>query len=251
MKAKWKMALVRVSRGEGECLEHTHGGGRALDDGGDHGAHSQTHQGLVELGHELGKGGRIGQGAHGVAHQVHAEDEDGEAHQDSADAALSVVLAGHGHDDAHHGEDEGEVLGFQHLHPYGVTLDAGQTQDPRGDGGADVGAEDDVEGLGEVHDAGVDQADDHDGGGRRGLDGHGDDGAQGQADEGVGGHLFQQKLQLAAGHLFQAAGHDVHAVEEEGQTTDESEDREDIHGDATPLRRFYTLFTFKLDLTSF
>ena len=101
--------------------------------------------------------------------------------------------------------------------------------------------------------SGVDQADDHDGGGGGGLDGHGNDSAQGQADEGVGSHLFQQQFQLAAGHLFQAPGHDVHAVEEEGQTTDEGEDREDIHGGChsfgTILHAFYIQARFNILLT--
>ena len=116
---------VGNAAGERECLEHPHGGGRALDDAGDHGADCQTDKRLVEFGHELSKGRRIGQGTDGLSHQIHTKNEDSKAHQHRADAALFVALADHGHNNAHHGKQGRKILRLQHLHPDSVTLNAG------------------------------------------------------------------------------------------------------------------------------
>ena len=95
-----------------------------------------------------------------------------------------------------------EVLRLEHGQEQVVALNAREAQKPGGEGGADVGAKDHVEGLGEVHDAGVDQTYQHDRGGRGRLHGNGNDCAESQADEGIGGHFLEGTLQLAAGEAL-------------------------------------------------
>ena len=63
----------------------------------------------------------------------------------------------------------------------------------------------------QLHDAAVDKADHHNGGGAGGLNHGGDAEAQEKALERVIGQLAQDLLQLAARLLFQSLAHDVHA----------------------------------------
>ena len=102
-------------------------------------------------------------------------------------------------------------------------MNAGERKDPGRQRRADVGAHDDAHRLSELHDAGIDQANQHDGHGRRGLDGNGDAGAQQQALKGVGGHLAKRFFQLSARQLLEPRGHDMHSVEEKGKSANQSD----------------------------
>ena len=69
----------------------------------------------------------------------------------------------------------------------------------------------------QLHDAAVDKADHHTGGGAGALD-HGSDAqTQEKALERVVSQFAQDLLQLAAGLLFQRLAHDVHTEQEQGQ----------------------------------
>ena len=220
---------VADGAGEGQGLQNTNRSGGGLDDGGEDRAEQHTQDGIGEGGEQAGEGGHFRNGLHGAAHELHAGHQHGEAHQHPADVPAALLLGSHDEQNADEGQQGREILGFEELHEDVAALKARQGQDPGGDGGADVGTHDDADGLAEGHDAGVDKAHQHDGDGGGGLDGHGDADTQQQALEGVGGHAFEQALQLAAGHFLQALGHQVHAVEEESQATQECEDGKDIH----------------------
>ena len=69
----------------------------------------------------------------------------------------------------------------------------------------------------QLHDAAVDKADHHNGGGAGALDHGGDAQTQEKALERVVGQFAQNLLQLAAGLLFQRLAHDVHTEQEQGQ----------------------------------
>ena len=92
-----------------------------------------------------------------------------------------------------------------------------QTQQLSGDGGADVGAHDDADGLAQLHDAGVDEAHHHDGGSRRALDDAGDQSADADGFKDVAGDGFQGFFQFFAGHFLQGIAHGEHAVDEKPQ----------------------------------
>ena len=77
----------------------------------------------------------------------------------------------------------------------GITLQAWKREQPAGNGGTDVGAHDDADGLAELEDAGVDQAHHDDGGGGGGLDGRGDQSAQQNALEHAAGEAFHLIIQ--------------------------------------------------------
>ncbi len=213
---------------EGQGLQDTDRGRRALDDAGEQGAYQHAHQGILEFHQQLLEFRHIGQRADCARHHLHAVHQHGKAHEHRADALAGLLFGEHNHDDARKGQQGRKVLGLEHLDPEDAALDARKTGQPGGKGGADVGAEDDMNGLTELHDARVHQTHQHDGGGRGRLDGDGDHRAQHDADERVGCHFAQHFLQPAAGHLFQTAGHDVHAEQEKGQTAQQGDEGEDI-----------------------
>ena len=93
-----------------------------------------------------------------------------------------------------------------------------------GDGGTDVGTEDDTGGLGQIHDPGVDKAHDHDGGGRGRLNDHGDQNAQQEPQEPIPGQLLQQVLHFGSGSHLQTVTHVLHSEQEGTQTTQQGND---------------------------
>ena len=220
--------------GGGQRLQDTHGGGGGLDDGGEQSAHQHAQNGVGEGQEQLAKPGRVGQGRGGAGHQIHASHEDGEAQEDLAHA-LFTVLAEHEHDNAHKAQQGAPGIGAEHLDKEALALQTGQAQQPGGHGGAHVSAHDDAHRLVQVHQAGVHETNDHDGGGGGGLDHGGDRQAQQKTAQGRGGHLAQNDLQLAAGGLLQVLAHDVHAVEEHGKAAKEDEDVENTHTGSTSI----------------
>ena len=196
---------------------------------GEHRAHQHTQQGIFKGGEQPGKLGHLRQRADGAAHQLHAVHQNGKAHHDAPHVPAPLALGAHDQQDTRQSDQGREVLRLQQVHKDVLTLDAGERQNPRRQGGADVGAHDDADGLSQLHDAGVHQAHQHHRHGGGGLDGDGDARAQQQALEGAGGHALEHPLQLAAGHLFQALGHDGHAVQEERQAAAEGKDGENVH----------------------
>ena len=71
------------------------------------------------------------------------------------------------------------------------------------------------------HNAGVDEADHHDRGGRGTLDDGGHAEAQQEAAQAAAGHLTEDGLQLATGLLFQRVAHQLHPEQEQGQSANE------------------------------
>ena len=215
--------------GHSQGLQNTHGGGGGLDDAGEGRAHQHAQQGIGEGGHQFGELRHIRQRGHGAAHQFHAVHQDGKAHHHPAHVPAALLFRAHDEQDARQGHQGGEVLGLEKVDKEAVALNAGEGQEPRRQGGADVGTHDDPDGLAQFHNTGVYQAHQHDRHSGGGLDGDGDARAQKQALDGVGGHTLEKALQPSAGHLFQAFGHNRHAVEEKGQSAAEGEEGENIH----------------------
>ena len=74
-----------------------------------------------------------------------------------------------------------------------------------------------------LHDAAVDKADHHDGGGAGALDDGRNNQAQCEAFEGVVGKTAQDFLKLAARLLFKRFAHGVHAEQKQGQAAKQRE----------------------------
>ena len=211
-----------------ERLQDADAGTGTLDDAGDDGTHQNAQQGVGETDEEIGEPCLVLQRSHCAGHGGHAGHQNGKADQDSADAFPLFVLA-HVEQDADEGEDRAEGGGLEHRDPEAVTLQAGKAQDPTGDGGAHVAAHDDADGLMQLHDATVDKADHHNGGGAGGLNHGGDAEAKEKALEGVIGQLAQNFLELAARLFFQCLAHDVHTEQEQSKTTQKRKEVEDCH----------------------
>ena len=135
---------------------------------------STPRTGFLKADEQFGEAGDILQPGHRAAHGVHAEHQRGKAQQDHAGVLLFGVLAEHIEDDADQRQHRRKGGGLQQLDPHAAAVDARQAQQPRRDGGAHVGAHDDVDGLPQRHQPGVDKAYHHHGGGRRALNDGGD-----------------------------------------------------------------------------
>ena len=124
----------------------------------------------------------------------------------------ALPLGAHNEQNTDQSQQGGEILGLEEVDKEVLAFDAGEGQQPRCQGGADIGTHDDADGLSDLHDTGVHQTHQHDRHSGGGLNGDGDAGAQQQTFDGVGSHALEQPLQLAAGHFFQTFGHDRHAI---------------------------------------
>ena len=223
----------RVGHGEGDAgagdlghgLEHTNGGGGALDDDGQDQAEEDAEHGVVQETDEGGEGVGADQGLDAVGHQVQTHEEDAEADGDVADGLGVLLLDEHDQDDADHQGDGGQGIGIEEpQQPAAVGLDGTQADDLGGDGGTDVGTHDDGHGLPQVQHAGADQGHgQHDGGGG-GLDDSGDQGTGQDAHEHIAGDFLQHPFQGCAGAVLQAVAHQLNAVEEHGQTAQQLDD---------------------------
>ena len=228
-------AAVGDDAGGAEGLQNTHAGAGTLDDGSDQCAHQHAQDGVGEADEQLGEPGLIFQRGNGVRHGGHAGHQDGKADQDAADA-LFLLAAEQIQQDADEGQQRAEGGGFEQLDQQAVALQAGQAQDPAGDGGAHVAAHDDADGLVQLHDAAVDKTHHHDGGGAGALDHRGDGQAQQKAFEGVFGQAAEDLLQPAASLPLQGLAHQVHAVQEQRQAAKQGKNVCDAHGLSSFLR---------------
>ena len=202
--------------GGAQRLQNTHAGAGALDDAGNKGTHQNAQKGVGKAGEQAGEPCLVLQGQDGVRHGGHASHQHGKADEDGAHAFFLLTLT-HIQQNADKCKHRAERSGLEHLDDEAVALQAGQAQDPAGDRGAHVAAHDDADGLVQFHDAAVDKAHHHDGGGAGTLDNGGDAQTQEEALDGAVGQLAQDLLQLAACLLFQRLAHDVHTEQEQGQ----------------------------------
>ena len=83
-----------------------------------------------------------------------------------------------------------------------------------GNGGTDVGTQDNAGGLSQIHDTGIDKAHGHNGGCGGGLDHHGNQQTYQKAQNRITGQLFQQILHAGTGSQCQAVAHVLHAEQE-------------------------------------
>ena len=232
--------------GDGQRLQDPHGGGAGLDDGRQHRTGQQAQHRVLKGDEQLSEGRHIRQTAHGGGHGFHAEHQRGKAQQHRAGVLFLIVLAEHEEDDTHQRQHRRKGGGLQEPHPYAVAADAAQTQQPCRHRGADIGPHDDVDGLPQGHETGVDEAHHHHRGGRGALDHRRDAKAREKARQTAGGHLAQQGTQAAPGPAFQRLSHQRHAEQEQTQPSQHGQYIKNTHK-RFPLRRhraapFFTQF---------
>ena len=226
--------------GGGERLQDADGGGAGLDDASEHRADQHAEDRIPEGKEQIRERGDLREAGDRAAHRLHAEHERGKAEENGAGVLFLCVLAEHIEDDADERENGREGAGLEQPQPDARALDAAEAQKPRGDGGADVRAHDDVDGLPQRHQPRVDKADDHDGGGGRALnDGRYAETGQ-KADERLAGHLVEQRAQPAARAALQRRAHQAHAEQKQRQAAEHRQKIKNIH--------IPSLFCF-LDLT--
>ena len=173
------------------------------------GAHQNAeHRHARHLGNQVGEHGILGQRLHDSAHGVDAEEQKSEAEDGGADV-LHLSLLGELHDEEAHEHDAEHVIGQL------------EGDDLRRDGGADVRAHDDGDGLTQPHETSRHETDGHDRGGAGALQ-HRRGQCTGQnAEEGVLRHGGQNGTHAFASRLLQVVAHEVHAVQEQGQTAEQ------------------------------
>ena len=142
---------------------------------------------------------------------------------------LNTSLMKHIENDADESENRGEGCGLQKLKPEAVALDGAQAEQPGGDRCTDIGTHDDTDGLPQRHESGIDKSHHHDGGSRGGLDHGGHAQSQKESAEGGGCHAAENRPQAAARPFFQSVAHDVHAIQKQHQTTDQTKSIENRH----------------------
>ena len=104
----------------------------------------------------------VGQRLNRRAHHVHAVHQHGEADQDLADVVLLLALGEHDEGHAAKRHDGREGRGLEQLNKEVAALNACQRQNPAGDRGTDIRTHNHAGRLRQLHDAGVDEANDHD-----------------------------------------------------------------------------------------
>ena len=150
-----------------------------------------------------------------------------------------MVSLGGLEEDYHRYADEGEQ-GSHRTHV--------QRNQQTGDGSTDVGTHDDPDCLLQGHHTGVYEAHHHNSGCGGGLDDCGDDRTHQNTQNAIGSEFFQNRLHSVTGSSLQAAAHHLHAVQEQGQTAQKTEDVGYLHVKNAP---FFVISFYDLILIAF
>ena len=204
-----------TSRSQG--LQNTDGGGAGLDNGSQHGAGQHTQHRVLESNHHLPELGHLPQAGNSGGHTLHAEHQGGKAQENQAGILPPGVLAEHIKDNADQRQHRGEGAGLQKGNEKVAAVNPRKTQYPGGDGGADIGAHNHIDGLLQCHQAGIDKAHHHNRGGRGALNNRSDPQTRQQTGQLVGGQLTQQIPQPVAGPALQCLPHHIHAEKEKAK----------------------------------
>ena len=221
-----------LSHNEGYALKDGNGAGRTeyhrdghqrsgrLHEGGQYGTDEEEQQDGAVVGLEAGEevyDGRLAGEIHlhtrGLQH-TQGEEQETQSEQEIAHIA---VFAGLYEDDGH-----------QEYRPDHVGYVEGETgrHDPGAHGGADIGAHDYGDGLGEGEEGRIHEGYRHDGGCGGRLDGDRHQGAGGHAGEAVGGHCAKEVTQLRAGHFLEGLTHHLHSIYQEGYRAQKFQDNQ-------------------------
>ena len=191
--------------GGSQVLQHRDGGRAALDDDRHDRAYGNAQNRHVDhLGNHIDEHGTRGQRLHRIAHGLDAQEQKTEAQDAQADALHTLGLGDERNQEADEHERQDVIGDFE-------------GDDLRRDRGADVGAQNDRNGLGQAHQARAHEADRHDRRGARALQ----HGRRQRAGQNAENRIFSQKgkdiLHLFAGDLLQVVAHHIHTEDEDGK----------------------------------
>ena len=133
--------------GGGQRLQNAHGGRGGLDDSGEHRAHKNAQNGVREHQEHLLKFRHVFETADCAGHGLHAEHQCGKSQEDHAGVLFLAVLHEHVVHNAHQRKNGGKGAGLQQPDEDVPAFNAAEAQNPGGDGGANVRAHNDVDGL--------------------------------------------------------------------------------------------------------
>ena len=222
-------ASPRDEARRGQRLQNAHGRRRRLDGHRDEDARQNAEQRVLQRGEQLDEQRRVAQRFHGRGHRVHAREQQAEADHDLADVALFRRFQKHVQNRADERHDRREAVGLAQLEQQAAAGDVRQADQLARDGRADVCAHDDADGLRQLHDARVHEADDDDRRARGRLDDARDDRAQRHRADGGRRETAQNALHLSARDLLKTRAHDAHAVQEQSDASRKADDVEYAH----------------------
>ena len=210
--------IIADNTGNRKCLQNTDGSRAALNDGS-YNKTNQKRNGRIGNGSDkFNKSGVFLQRSHSAAHRLHAAHKNSEGQQDHTDILRAGFLA----EEIENNANKSQESKNSRRRDGSLALNACQYQNPTGNGGADIGTHDNADGIGQLHDAGINKTDYHNCGGRGGLDCCGDQSAQKHTFKSSGSQLAEDDLQLAAGNTLKTFAHKGHTEEEEGKTAQQS-----------------------------
>ena len=183
------------AKGDGQA----HRSGARLDEQGEQGAGENPHKGVVAEHQE--EFFFVAQEAHGGFHGLHAHEEQTESEESASGVLLHLGASEEGEQNAYYNEEVGIILYLD-----GEYL--------AGDGGPDIRAHDDADGLRERHESRVDEADRHDGGGAAALDEDCDAGSHENAHDGRFGQRSDKLPQSVPGYQLESLTDQLDGEEE-------------------------------------
>jgi len=153
----------------------------------------------------------LGHRREGLRHDPHAEEDEAEAEHDLAEALGGAAAREEAQREANPDEEQRELL-----HLEGDELHRERR--------ADVRAQDHTQGLAEGEEARGNEADQHQGGCRRGLDERGDEGARAHRGETIARHAREDMAKLTARRTLESLAAELHAVQEQGEAAEEAQE---------------------------
>ena len=211
---------------EGNESDEEHGDGngghdrRALDDRRQDGTDQDQQQRVLDRRKERLDRVEFREALHGVAHHGKTDEQHTETGEDAADFLKDIFLR-KGHDERADTRHRRE----QHRRRDRIASEHTEGNDLTGDGRTDVGTEDDGGRLDQRHDAGIDETDDHDGGGTGALDGCGGNGTDADAEPFTFGYFCKHRPKLATADGLQVGAHHGAGDQEDTDAGEQGQDR--------------------------
>ncbi len=174
--------------------------------------HEKPQAGIARQGHQHLAGQRtVRDRRHRLRHDAHAQEYEAESQHHLSQALDEAATSEEREGKARAHEEKGQLLDLE-------------SEKLHGEGRADVGAQDDAERLAEGHEAGRHEADQHQRGGGRGLDEGGDEGPRTHGGQAIAGHAREQVTEMAARGALEPFPAELHAVEQQRQSAEETEE---------------------------
>ena len=149
--------------GAGQCLQNTDRGGAGLNDGSQNGTRQHSQHRILEHDKHLPEFRNVFQPGYRAGHGLHSEHQRGKTKQNRSGVLLFAVFRKQVADHAYQRKNRRERRGLEQADKYISAFNAAQTQNPRRDCGAHIGAHDHIDGLAQGQQAGIDEANYHDG----------------------------------------------------------------------------------------